>query len=180
MPKKKTPDVFALTLSALKGNPFFGTPLHIVILLVYVVLILFTLKYLNDLEKCECFNNEKYKTNITFLKVFEIIMLCGIATTAFFIFKLKTQKGGANGSIFGILLGVVITLLFHFFVVLNVWRLYKNVDSDCKCSAKWQQYFIYYQGLSSSFVLASNVVGFLLFLIGSFITTVGTVKKISK
>tara|TARA_B100000424_G_scaffold225565_1_gene185755 strand:+ start:3767 stop:4306 length:540 start_codon:yes stop_codon:yes gene_type:complete len=179
MPKKKTPDVFALTLSALKGNPFFGTPLHIVILLVYVVLILFTLKYLNDLEKCECFNNETYKTNLTFLKVFEVIMLCGIATTAYFIFKLKTQKGGNNGSLIGILLGVIITLTFHFFVVMNVWRLYKNVDSDCKCSAKWQQYFVYYQGLSSSFILASNVVGFLLFLIGGFLSMVGSVKKLS-
>lgn len=174
-PKKKLMNNF---LNSLKENKFFATPSHIIVLIIYFILIVYTLIYLNDLEKCECFNQKEYKTNILFLKIFEGLVLLGICITGYFIFKLKTQKGGSNKSLFGVLAGIILTVLFHFFVVLNIWRLYKNVNDDCKCSDKWQQYFLYYQGISSSFILASNVVGFLLLLMGGFVTTVGAVKKL--
>ena len=165
-------------MKSLKLNKFFASPMHVVILIIYAVLIVYTLIYLNDLEKCECFNEKEYKTNILFLKIFEVLVLFGICITAYFIFKIKTQKGGNKNPLIGAIVGMLVTVLFHFFVVLNIWRLYKNVDEDCKCSDKWQQFFLYYQGISSSFILGSNVVSFLLLLIGGFITTVGAVKKL--
>jgi hypothetical protein len=176
MPSKKK--IMNNLFDSLKANKFFATPLHIIILIIYVVLIVYTLIYLNDLEKCECFNEKEYKTNILFLKIFEGLVLVGICVTGYFIFKLKMQKGGGKNPLIGILIGMVITVLFHFFVVLNIWGLYKNVNEDCKCSDKWEQYFLYYQGISSSFILASNVISFLLLLIGGFVTTVGAVKKL--
>ena len=106
MPSKKH-EIFSLTLASLKENRFFASPLHILILVIYTALIVFTIKYLNDLEKCECFNTEEYKSNITFLKVFEVLMLVGIAITIYFIYRIKIQKGG-NNSVFGVILGIVI------------------------------------------------------------------------
>ena len=55
-------------MNSLKLNKFFASPMHVVILIIYAVLIVYTLIYLNDLEKCECFNEKEYKTNILFLK----------------------------------------------------------------------------------------------------------------
>lgn len=165
-------------MNSLKLNKFFASPMHVVILIIYAVLIVYTLIYLNDLEKCECFNEKEYKTNILFLKIFEVMVLFGICITGYFIFKIKTQKGGNKNPLIGAIVGMLVTVLFHFFVVLNIWRLYKNVNEDCRCSDKWQQFFLYYQGISSSFILGSNVVSFLLLLIGGFITTLGAVKKL--
>ena len=147
-------------ISNLKNNKFFGSPVHIVLIFLFLFLIFRTIMYLNELETCECFKNDDYKSNITFLKIFEGIVAISLLVTLFIIYKTHKQTGGGNNT-FVHMITILITTLFHFFVAFNIFQLYKKVDKDCECSSKLERYYLYYQGIGSSVTLISNLLMFL-------------------
>ena len=163
--------------NAIHKSPLYKSNMFLLYEVVFLVLVGFTLKYLIELENCECFEEEgKYKTNILFLKIFQVIILINIVLSLGTSFWLRSQKGGSNtmlvvSFILALLLGV-----FHFFVVLNIWNFHKSIKDDCECSNKKEKYVLYYQGILSSISLGTSVAFFLISLIFGLVMLTGKLK----
>ena len=77
------------------------------------------------------------------------------------IYTIRTQKGWGAFLNLGLLVVLLLTLLLHFLVGLNAWRLYNNVKTECECSDRWQKYVVYFQGINSSLAVVMNSISVL-------------------
>lgn len=115
-----------------------------------------TLHYLNELEKCKCFYDSqmmsKYKVDIDFLKAYQILEMFLLVIFVFIIMSRKSQltSGVRNGNILltNVLFPMVLILLLFVggYISFNSFLLFIMSREKCRCVDRWQKYFIYMQG----------------------------------
>jgi hypothetical protein len=158
-------------------------------IMTFLILLIFimTFKYLNDMESCQCFNeNSKYASELEYMKYFQLleiilfIVILGVSLqnqTDRSVCDFAVDFAGAYASIFVLLL----LLGVHAYMTYSVIQFYSGVKKDCKCvNESWAKYFVYYEGLLSvlvSFRLVSTL--FLTFFVFVLVSTKGTSKHLS-
>lgn len=142
--------------------------IDIIRVLSFLVTILILVKiyhYLVQLEFCECFNqNKDYKTDIEYMKFYQVLEIISASILFGFLFiskKSKFMKKSLGGINWWTLFAFVINLYIFGYMSFNTFRFYINMNNDCKCANKWQKYFIYLQGVTSSITALRLAVGFL-------------------
>ena len=133
--------------------------------------------YLNELKVCDCYiKNEdtNYKVNIDFMKYYQILeiisLILFITLTIFYKTKLikhkKINKEVNNFFIKMFIFVILFILLFLCgYISYNSILFYLVSKKNCECSDKWQKYFIYIQGISSSIYFLRLLFVFILSII---------------
>ena len=142
-----------------------------------VILILFqVINYLNKLENCDCFNNNaiynKYKIDIEFLKAYQWLEIFITLIFIYLIFTYrehickKMKKPHTNSKFLTFLSMIIIPLLLFLsgYISYNSFLLYLTSKKKCKCSDKWQKYYIYFQGIMG-FIMLFRFVFLFLFVV---------------
>ncbi len=115
-----------------------------------IALLYFAYDYLRKLEDCMCAqgvaNAEENKADIQKLKYIELLLL--VIAILNLIFSLNTVFSPLIATFFTIAIVVI-----YVFFVMNVYRLYRNMPSDCECALKWPRYYLYIQALLMTMVL---------------------------
>ncbi len=115
-----------------------------------IVLLYFAYTYLVKLEDCLCAQglskSGENKANITHLKYIELFLLVVALLNLFFAFKKRLTP--LLSTIF-----FVVTIILYVIFVMNVYKLYRNMPSDCECALQWPRYYIYLQSLLYSITL---------------------------
>jgi hypothetical protein len=115
--------------------------------------------YLNELEHCPCFTQindvEKYSSDISFLKFYQVLEILSLLVFTFIIFTYKSGKIGGkkvNKTMmqFSFILTLSILMFISGYMSYNVLKFYLNVRHDCECVNTWQKYFIYLEGTLNS------------------------------
>lgn len=136
-----------------------------------IFILLHVYSYLSELEHCPCFvgDNNSKSVDISFLKFFQLFEIFLYCIFLFALFSLKYGKRGGENRKF--ILRVVSFISFVLltgimgYMSFNVLNFYKSLSNDCKCSNKWQKYFIYAQGIFSSLSLIRLLLAFLFILL---------------
>tara|TARA_Y100000389_G_scaffold144831_1_gene143250 strand:+ start:14161 stop:14700 length:540 start_codon:yes stop_codon:yes gene_type:complete len=142
-----------------------------------VIIVLFNvLNYLNRLEDCKCFNDnvvyKKYKIDIDFLKAYQWLEIFLTLILIYVIFSYKKNICGKknyskhNRKLLSLLSMIVLPLVFMLsvYITYNSFLLYVGSKEKCKCSDKWQKYYIYFQGIMG-FIMLFRFVFIFLFVI---------------
>jgi hypothetical protein len=111
--------------------------------------------YLDDLKSCACFvenQHPKYRINIDFLQMYQILEILSLFVFIAFItmYKNKLLKGGAltnnSGIKFFVLLSILLFMFISGYVSYYSILLFLTSKKDCVCANQWQKYIIYIQG----------------------------------
>lgn len=125
-----------------------------------IVLICFAYMYLVKLEDCLCAQGlskaEENKANITHLKYIELFLFVVALLNLFFAFKKRLTP--LLSTIF-----FIIVIILYIIFVMNVYKLYNNMPSDCECALQWPRYYIYVQSLLYSITLLLIFVSIFIF-----------------
>jgi len=126
-----------------------------VLYLLVVYIFVHTYLYLENLNKCPCFNvNPEYSVNIEFMKFFQIFEII-IFTTYFgimtFLSKKSFIKKPNNNIMLNLLSSILIVLILciNGYMAYNVLNLYTNIREDCKCANEFYKFFVYFEGILS-------------------------------
>ena len=126
-----------------------------IILIFWVIGILV---YLNRLADCKCFQ-ENNKTNMTYLKIIEYLLLFVYVLSFISIcplyFSKEVQSGGANDMRAYLLFTIFIEFLILGFFIYYVCKLKDSMDSNCECTKSWLKNLLYIQTIVFSIHLAS-------------------------
>uniref|UniRef100_A0A6C0KJL4 Uncharacterized protein n=1 Tax=viral metagenome TaxID=1070528 RepID=A0A6C0KJL4_9ZZZZ len=112
--------------------------------------------YLEQMKECACFvenQHPKYKVNVEFLQLYQILEMVSLGIFIIFITMYKRQlfKGGSkSGMKFFVILSVILFLFISGYVSLNSILMYFISKKDCVCMNKWQKYIVYIQGVYNS------------------------------
>jgi hypothetical protein len=133
--------------------------------IVGVVLIAFAIHYLQKLEECLCAQGKavsaEQKANLQHLKRIEILLLILLFANLLFAFRSRLTP-------FLTTLFVFVILAVYALFVMNVYKLYNSMPSDCECALKWPRFYIYFQAIMMSVVLLTFVIAiFLIFYFSS-------------
>ena len=141
-----------------------------VLYLLVVYIFIHTYIYLENLNKCACFQiNPKYAVDIEFMKLFQILEI--ILFTFYFglmaSFNKKLIKKPNTNIVINIISSISLLLLLGIsgYMAYNVLNLYTNIKEDCKCANEFYKYFVYYEGILS----ISNVLRFVAIFVTLFI-----------
>ena len=140
-------------------------------LFVYVIVILWIvgiIKYLRELEKCDCFleKNVENNANLKYLIYVEYVILAiNVISVLSCVYLLATsnQNGGMDiqrMKIYLILYLAIYIGIFGYFVY-SFYKLQQNIDASCACASSSFRYLLYIQ----SFFMALGVFGAFLSLI---------------
>ena len=143
-------------------------PSFIISALVGVILIGFAIHYLQKLEECLCAQvkavSEEQKANLQHLKRIEILLLILLFANLLFAFQSRLTP------LLSTLFFFVILAVYVIFVM-NVYKLYQSMPSDCECALKWPRFYIYLQALIMTAILLTFVVSIILIYYTTFKTT---------
>ena len=113
--------------------------------------------YLDSIKDCKCFisnENGENEVDVEFLKFYQILEIVSLFIFLSFVFMYKSNMNGGNGKNSGVKMFMTLSLLILMFisgyVSYNSFLFYQNVSKHCNCANKWQQYFIYLQGIFNS------------------------------
>lgn len=126
-----------------------------VLYLLVVYIFVHTYIYLENLNKCHCFNiNPKYNVDIEFMKlfqIFEIIIFTMYFGLMAFVNKNTLIKKPNSNIMLNLLSSISLVLLLFIsgYMAYNVLHLYTNIREDCKCANEFYKYFVYYEGILS-------------------------------
>jgi len=145
-----------------------------VLYLLLIYIFIHTYIYLDQLNSCECFQqNKKYAVNIEFMKMFQILEI--IIFTIYFgimVFINKSKKLNLisiskNKLVLSFISTILLIILFGIsgYMAYNVLNLYNNVKEECKCSSGFYKYFVYYEGILS----ISNILRFVSLFVTLFV-----------
>ena len=140
-------------------------------LFVYVIAILWIvgiIKYLRELEKCDCFleKNVENNSNLKYLIYVEYFILAlNIISvlSCVYLLAMSNQKGGMDiqrMKMYLILYLAIYIGVFGYFVY-SFYKLQQNVDAACACSSSSMRFLLYIQ----AFLMAIGVFGAFLNLI---------------
>jgi hypothetical protein len=150
-------------------------PSFIISTLVGVILIGFAIHYLQKLEECLCAQGkavlEEQKANLQHLKRIEILLLILLFTNSLFAFQSRLTP------LLSTLFFFVILAVYVIFVM-NVYKLYQSMPSDCECALKWPRFYIYLQALIMTAVLITFVVAILLMVYSAASKKAGLLLKV--
>tara|TARA_Y100000816_G_scaffold103781_1_gene72379 strand:- start:891 stop:1370 length:480 start_codon:yes stop_codon:yes gene_type:complete len=112
-----------------------------------------TYNYLDQLKTCACFvenQHPKYKVNIEFLKLYQILEIFALFIFVIMLTMYKHQLfGGAKNKAalkFFLLISTVLLLFITGYVSAYSILLFLTSKEDCLCVNQWQKYIIYIQG----------------------------------
>lgn len=136
--------------------------LQIILAIISFLILLRVYYYLNDLKVCDCYienENTNYKVNIDFLKYYQVLEMVSLILfiTLVVLYKTKlihNKKINKNIKNFFMKMFIFVILFVLLFlcgyISYNSLLFYLVSKKNCECSDKWQKYFIYIQGISSS------------------------------
>ena len=121
-----------------------------------IIISYFTYIYLRGLTNCSCVQ-QIYASRLSYFEVFLIgfnglILVLSLLTT----FNIVNSKSLTNFKLplFNILIITSLILLFmNIYLIYNTYYFSATMGKNCICADKWQKYYIYYQGISSAFML---------------------------
>ena len=138
-------------------------------LFIYVIAVLWVvgiIKYLRELEKCDCFleKNAENNANLKYLIYVEYFILAlniFSVLSCVYLLAMSNQKGGGMDSqrirIFLILYLVIYIGVFGYFIY-SFYKLQQNVDAACACASSSMRFLLYIQ----AFLMAIGVFGAIL------------------
>lgn len=136
--------------------------------IVAIIVLVQIYQYLTDIESCPCFKSSQhkgYRVNLEYMKfyqVLEIMTLLIFLASSYMLRNKRLMKGGSKSGMNIISILSMLLLLYIFgYMSYNVFAFYMSIKDSCKCADKWQKYFIYIQGLSSSVSTLQLLLGFL-------------------
>lgn len=113
--------------------------------------------YLDSIKDCKCFvsnENGESEVDVEFLKFYQILEIVSLFIFLSFVYMYKTNMNGGKGKNSGVMLFMTLSLFILMFISgyisYNSFLFYQNVNKHCNCANKWQQYFIYLQGIFNS------------------------------
>tara|TARA_Y100000389_G_scaffold18423_1_gene16015 strand:- start:966 stop:1478 length:513 start_codon:yes stop_codon:yes gene_type:complete len=136
--------------------------LQIILAIISFLILLKVYFYLNDLKVCDCYienENTNYKVNVDFLKYYQVLEMVSLILfiTLVVLYKTKlinNKKINKNIKNFFMKMFIFVILFVLLFlcgyISYNSLLFYLVSKKNCECSDKWQKYFIYIQGISSS------------------------------
>jgi heme/copper-type cytochrome/quinol oxidase subunit 2 len=134
-------------------------------LFVYVIVILWIvgiIKYLRELEKCDCFleKNIENNANLKYLIYVEyVILVINVISVLSCVYLLATsnQNGGMDiqrMKMYLILYLAIYIGIFGYFVY-SFYKLQQNIDASCECASSSMRFLLYIQ----AFLMAIGVFG---------------------
>jgi hypothetical protein len=137
-------------------------------LFVYIIAILWIsgiIKYLKELEKCDCFleKNSENNANLKYLIYVEYVILALnviLFLSCIYLLIISNQKGGMDiqrMKMFLILYLAIYIGIFGYFVY-SFYKLQQNVDAACACASSSMRFLLYIQ----AFFMAIGVFGAIL------------------
>ena len=141
-------------------------------LFVYVIAILWIvgiIKYLRELEKCDCFLEKNVENNanlkyLIYVEYFILALNIFSVLSCVYLLAMSNQKGGGMDiqiiRIFLILYLIIYIGVFGYFVY-SFYKLQQNVDAACACASSSIRFLLYIQ----AFLMAIGVFGAFLNLI---------------
>ena len=132
--------------------------------IISILFVSFILYYLNELKKCDCFqNDEGKKINLNYLIIIESIILffqiIMFFTVLHLIIKLKNFSGGnKENSIFMYIFLVLYFLIYGYFIY-YIYLIFENIKYDCECSRSPIRYLLYTQAILYAISLCMTLVG---------------------
>jgi hypothetical protein len=134
-------------------------------LFIYIIIILWIsgiIKYLKDLEKCDCFleKNVVNNANLKYLIFIEYIILAVYVISVLsclYLLVTSNQKGGMDiyrMKMYLIIFLIIYVSIFGYFVY-SFYKLQKNIDESCECASSSYRYLLYIQ----AFLMAIGVFG---------------------
>ena len=140
-------------------------------LFMYAIVILWILgiiKYLKELEKCDCFleKNVENNANLKYLMYVEYVILAlNIISILSVVYLLITsnQKGGMDIQRMKMYLTIYLLIYIGIigYFVYSFYKLQQNIDASCACASSSFRYLLYIQ----AFLMAIGVFGSFLNLI---------------
>jgi hypothetical protein len=131
--------------------------------IIYISLIIY---YLNNLSKCNCFNqlNDNNYSDINFLIFIEYIIL--ILFILLFLISINNffmLKGGNYSNKYDFLSIFILffILSINIYILLTILKISQNVNNDCKCTNSWIRYLLYFQGIIILFNTISIILKFI-------------------
>ena len=127
-----------------------------VLYLLVLYIFIHTYIYLENLNKCPCFQIDKnYAVDIEFMKMYQILEII-LFTLYVGLMTFFNKKNIKQKSIIKFLTSISLILLvgINAYMAYNVLNLYTNIKEDCKCANEFYKLFVYYEGIISvSYVL---------------------------
>jgi hypothetical protein len=141
--------------------------INIIIPSLLLVVSLVSYKYVRELEQCPCFEDNKTdKLNIEFIKFYLLLYIFSVLIHIFLIINyipLSSLKHTSNFLLLRMLMSLSIFIMFiiHGYMGYTVYHFYQSIKDYCSCATKWQRYFIYYTGITSSLNVLIYIMAFL-------------------
>ena len=140
-------------------------------LFVYVIAILWIvgiIKYLRELEKCDCFLEKNVENNanlkyLIYVEYFILALYIILVLSCFYLLAISNQKGGMDIQTMKMYLIIYLAIyigIFGYFVY-SFYKLQQNVDAACACASSSMRFLLYIQ----AFLMAIGVFGAFLNLI---------------
>jgi hypothetical protein len=140
-------------------------------LFVYVIAILWIvgiIKYLRELEKCDCFLEKNVENNanlkyLIYVEYFILALNIISVLSCVYLLAMSNQKGGMDiqrMKMYLILYLAIYIGVFGYFVY-SFYKLQQNVDAACACASSSMRFLLYIQ----AFLMAIGVFGAFLNLI---------------
>lgn len=115
----------------------------IIIAVVIIIWILFIIKYLKELEICNC-TSEVAKNIKTLIYVEYIFIVCGIIEILIlFYLKMFVKQSGGGISVFDIYM--VFSIIIYLLLIYNAVKIFNKIDKKCECSMSSLRYLLYIQ-----------------------------------
>ena len=140
-------------------------------LFIYIIISLLVsgiIKYLKELEKCDCFleKNAVNNANLKYLIFIEyVILTLNIISVLSCVYLLITSNQNGGMDIYRMRTFIMLYLTFYIsifgYFVYSFYKLQQNIDESCVCASSSMRYLLYLQ----VFVMAIGVYGALLNLI---------------
>ena len=140
-------------------------------LFVYIIAILWIvgiIKYLRELEKCDCFLEKNVENNanlkyLIYVEYFILALNIISVLSCVYLLAMSNQKGGMDiqrMKMYLILYLAIYIGVFGYFVY-SFYKLQQNVDAACACASSSMRFLLYIQ----AFLMAIGVFGAVLNLI---------------
>ena len=148
---KKTSDEFIKKIKNVSMTPIY---IGLVSTLIMIGVISSIIHYINELQKCKCYNekNKENYSNLTYILVIESIILTLFIINVLVIIGLifginSIKRGGAdkNSIMIYLIVILVIKIIITIYFIYNVYKLSENIDHSCECSDNWVRYLLYVQ-----------------------------------
>jgi hypothetical protein len=131
--------------------------IHIFLSFISLVILVNIYVYLDSIKNCQCFvSNSQGETevDVEFLKFYQILEIISLFIFLSLVYMHKKQMSGGkkmyNGVSVFMTLSLFVLMFISGYVSYNSFLFYQNVNNNCLCANKWQQYFVYLQGVFNS------------------------------